>query len=82
MEETRLENRLKFGFFIALALLKKNREISLNQILSIPLLDEQESRLIYNELTLSPNVIVRKEKISSEPYLEFDRIITLKENFN
>lgn len=83
MEITKMgKNNLKFGFIITLTLLKNRGEISYSQIKSIPFIDREEAELIYQELLSSPSVSINKEKISSEPYLEFDRIITLKNNFN
>lgn len=72
------KNNLKAGFFIALTLLKNRGEVSFNQIMSIPFLNKKESELIYARLVLSPNVLVRKKKTSSEPYLRFEKIIELK----
>ncbi len=57
-------------------ILRKNGEISENQIKAIPFLNKEESEIIFNSLIISiPHARVNVEKISSSPYLEWDRKI-------
>lgn len=68
---------IDFGLSIASAILLQNRRISVNEIEAIPFVNKGEVPLIVNELKRKYNARVETEKVAEQPYLEWDRVVTI-----
>lgn len=68
----------KFGLVVALGILKKDGKISVEQIRAIPLIEEEDVARIISVIRKLFYIEIITEKVSSEPYLEWNRVIRLK----
>jgi hypothetical protein len=71
------KNNIKLGRAWVLSILNRKGKIYLSQIEKIPFINDDEVKLIYNELLSNSNFFITKEKISSSPYLEFDKVVSI-----
>lgn len=76
MKET--TKSFNIGMKISTALLKHKGEISENTIKAIPFVSEVEAALIIKEIIKSYDVEIITKKTRTRPFLEWTRIIKLK----
>lgn len=74
------QNIVEIGTKLAIALLKKRKQISLEEIEAIPFITDIEANLIFDMLSQIFNVEVVTIKKKDKPFLEWTKILKLKEN--